>query len=371
MHCPKCGNEVQKSFKFCPHCGEEVPKIETGKSGVSIGDVGLIRGETIHIGAGEGAKAPVGDYCPICGVWAKTEASFRCRECGRANLHVEHRDQELGVCADCARELRPESPPAPIETQEESARVRIEGDELILTLTPGVELSFVRVPAGVFTMGSDESKDPDAFDNESPQHKVHLDEYWIGMYPVTNRQYQACVESIGREAPVHWDNGEIPLNKGDHPVMNVSWYDARAFCKEVSQLSGEHIRLPSEAEWEKAARSTDGRIYPWGDQEPDAGLCNFNSNINDTTQAGRYSPEGDSPYGCADMAGNVWEWTSSLYKDYPYRAGDGREDPVTEGERVLRGSSFWLEWDVRATRRFDGGLDWYHDSVGFRCARSP
>jgi formylglycine-generating enzyme required for sulfatase activity len=360
MHCTKCGNEVQKSYKFCPHCGEEVTIIETGKSGVSIGDVGLIRGETIQIGAGEGAKAPGGDYCPICGVWAKTEESFRCRDCGRANLHVEHRDQALGVCADCARELRPETLPAPFKPEEEISKVRIEGDELVVILAPAVEMVFVRVSAGVFLMGDD-------------NFKVHLDEYWIGKYPVTNCHYRVYVESSGKKAPSDWENNQIPPGKAEHPVVYVSWHDAQAFCKWAARFSGERIRLPTEAEWEKAARGMDGRVYPWGDQELDVGLCNFqDNNIGDTSRVGQYSPGGDSPYGCADMVGNVWEWTSSLYKDCTYQAGDGREDPGAEGRRVLRGGSWADEhWDVHAASR-----DWAYPNdsdfhYGFRCARSP
>ena len=172
---------------------------------------------------------------------------------------------------------------------------------------------------------------------------MHLDEYWIGKYPVTNAQYKAFVEASGHQQPDHFKNGKIPKGKNDHPVVEVSWHDARAFCDWASQISDAVIRLPTEAEWEKAARGKEGRIYPWGDQKPDVGLCNFDQNIGGTTLVGRYSPAGDSPYGCADMAGNVWEWTSSLKKDYPYRAGDGREnlEAGDDVHRVLRGGS-WL-----------------------------
>jgi formylglycine-generating enzyme required for sulfatase activity len=133
-------------------------------------------------------------------------------------------------------------------------------------------------------------------------------------------------------------------------VVNVSWYDAMAFCRWIQEsalveLGRYQASLPTEAEWEKAARGTDGREYPWGNQPPDESLCNCNHKPGvrspELTAVGHYSPRGDSPYGCADMAGNVWEWTHSLLKPYPYFAGDGREVEQGEGERVVRGGSFY------------------------------
>ena len=131
--------------------------------------------------------------------------------------------------------------------------------------------------------------------------------------------------------------------KQDHPVTCVSWHDALAFCKWAG------VRLPTEAEWEKAARGTDGRIWPWGDREPNSGVCNFNMTVGDTTPVGRY-PDGKSPYGLLDVAGNVWEWTSSLWGTdsskpefgYPYDAKDGRENQSAPDTvlRALRGGSF-------------------------------
>lgn len=162
-------------------------------------------------------------------------------------------------------------------------------------------------------MGSDPKKDSTAHDDEQPQHEVYLNGYWIGKNPVTNAQYAAFVAATGRGAPIGWKNGRplpgMSTAVADQcPVVNVSWENAAAFCQWTSVLGQGEIRLPTEAEREKAARGTDGRVYPWGDQAPTATLCNFGENVRAATSVGQYSPQGDSPYGCVDVAGNVLEW---------------------------------------------------------------
>jgi serine/threonine-protein kinase len=247
------------------------------------------------------------------------------------------------------------------------SQTSIEGNELVLTLVPGMEMVFVRVLAGVFIMGSE-----DGFNDEKPLHNVHLEEYWMGKYQVTNAQYKAFVVAGRHSAPDHWEKGEIPDGKKNFPVKYVEWHDAIAFCKWASQASGETIRLPSEAEWEKAARGTDGHKYPWGNQKPDASLCNYDKIFGGTDPVEVHSPAGDSPYGCADMAGNVWEWTNSIYQPYPYQEDDGREDPASDGKRVFRGGS-WSDGGsiVRSALRNRFSPYYKSDGIGFRCARSP
>lgn len=241
-----------------------------------------------------------------------------------------------------------------------------------MRLTAPLEMEFVRVPAGAFRMGSDKEKDPLSYSDERRQHPVEVAEFWIGVYPVTNRQYQVFVRAQGVQPPSHWVGGQIPKGLEDHPVVNISWRDAIAFCQWLSQASGQKIRLPSEAEWEKAARGVDGRIYPWGDKWDPTKCNSAEKGPGKTTPVGQYSPQGDSPYGCADMAGNVWEWTSSLYKPYPYRADDGREDPKAEGSRVLRGGAWNSDRSlVRAAYRgYNVPASRYY-LLGFRCVRSP
>jgi serine/threonine-protein kinase len=246
----------------------------------------------------------------------------------------------------------------------------VQSDEsLWIVLTPGIKIEFVRVPAGEFLMGLRED-DPDSHPVEKPQHRVYLDEYMIGMYPVTNRQYQAFVNAVGYKKPRHWGNGEIPQNKQDHPVIYVSWQDASAFCQWASKVSGLNVRLPTEAEWEKAARGTDGRTYPWG-EDLDNSFVNYDRNVGNTTKVGSYE-SGKSPYGASDMAGNVWEWVAdwsekNYYQNSPMNNPPG---PSSGQYRVARGGSWvsnvnlvrsaFRSWDVPS---FTG------DDIGFRCAR--
>ena len=251
----------------------------------------------------------------------------------------------------------------------------------IFAITDHITLALVRVPAGDFFMGSVATQDEHAQDDEFPQHQIYLPEFHIGRYPISNLQYVAFVEATGISPPQSWIKGRMPLGKENHPVVTVLWKEARAFCAWLGEATGRAIRLPTEAEWEKAARGTDGRIYPWGDDPPDDALCNFDRQVGDTTPVGRYSPQEDSPYGCADMAGNVWEWCQSKYRSYPYQAGDGREDLQADGglegpraydRRVVRGGAFiYDERDIRCAARFRSNPNHWDRHVGFRVVLAP
>ena len=201
-------------------------------------------------------------------------------------------------------------------------------------------IEFVKIPSGEFIMGD---IPPLAGDDETPRHPVEIPyDYWIGRFPVTNAQFAKFVEQTyySHERIDDWKK------KPHHPVVSVSWIDTQTFCKWLNNTHGENLprglffRLPTEAEWEKAARGTDGREWPWGN-EFDKNNCNSEEGERGrTTPVGTYSPQGDSPYGAADMAGNVWEWTNSLCKPYPYNPADGREDPRDFEDHVVRGGSF-------------------------------
>jgi len=228
------------------------------------------------------------------------------------------------------------------------------------------EPDLVLIPRGAFLMGSDPQADALARSAEQPQHRLSLPDYYLAKTPVTNAQYAAFVDGAGHSPPRYWRGARPPRGKDQHPVVSVSWYDAMAYCRWLVQVTGKPYRLPTEAEWEKAARGTEGPKYPWGDAW-DAGRCNTKeSGREDTTPVGLY-PEGASPYGLLDMAGNVWEWTSSLHWAYPYQPDDGREDHSTPESRVLRGGS-WLDLydSARAAYRRSYVPAYHSRTHGFR-----
>jgi formylglycine-generating enzyme required for sulfatase activity len=264
--------------------------------------------------------------------------------------------------------------------------------------------ALVTVPAGPFLMGSADD-DEMAFSAEKPQHQVTLPAFKIGTYPVTNQQFGAFVAAGGYGERRYWtEDGWVrkehdgwreprafgaPFDLPNHPVVGVSWYEALAYCgwlTEVWRAQGligmeEVVRLPTEAEWEKAARGTDGRRYPWG-ADPDRERANYgDAGIGSTSAVGCF-PGGASPYGCLGMAGNVWEWTSSLWGEslgkpdfvYPYNASDGRENLEAEDAvlRVLRGGAFIdFERYLRCAYRFRYFPYLRLDDVGFRVVVSP
>ena len=234
---------------------------------------------------------------------------------------------------------------------------------MIVSLAPGVQMAFERVAGGPFLMGS-RPDDVAAFADERPQLTLHLPTYFMGRHPVTVRQFAAFVRATGYECAADNDVTRRPA----FPVTGVLWHDALAFCRWASVYTGRNIRLPTEAEWEKAARGADGRLFPWGNEPADPSRCNMALYLRGPSIVGRYSPQGDSPYGCTDMAGNVWEWTSSLYRPYPYAPDDGREDAEAAGRRVLRGGC-WQD-NARLVRTANrGGFDPVHwlAAIGFRC----
>jgi formylglycine-generating enzyme required for sulfatase activity len=232
-------------------------------------------------------------------------------------------------------------------------------------------ISMRLVPAGEFTMGSDTDDD-----HRNQAHMVYIEAFYMDKYEITNAHYADCV-TAGVCEPPHFARSDFRPNYysnsefDNYPVIYVNWAMAKTYCE------WRGTRLPTEAEWEKAARGTDGRSYPWGegisceqanfDGDPDpAGFC-----VGETSEVGSYE-RSQSPYGLHDMAGNVFEWTSSLNQAYPYNAMDGREDLNRNGDRIIRGGA-WSEGadNQQVFYRSWIGPELSESAIGFRCAKSP
>lgn len=213
---------------------------------------------------------------------------------------------------------------------------------MILNVCEGVTLSVSHIPSGYFLMGADNAR-------------FSLKSYYIGVHPVTVKQFECFIDANGytdqslwSQAGWEWlkrDNSGPPESFGgppklDHPQVGISWYEACAFCRWLSQSCGRAISLPNEMEWEKAARGVDGRNYPWGNIPPTRNHCNFGNYYQQTTPVGSF-PAGNSPYRCCDMAGNVLEWCRNLYEG-PISSYNPqlRENPDTREPVIVRGGSF-------------------------------
>jgi formylglycine-generating enzyme required for sulfatase activity len=348
-----------------------------------------------------------------------------------AGLHRVAEEAERSLLDDLANS-------AQVETLVALALSRMQPGADEPWVEPVTGMAFVPVPAGEFVMGSSEEEadaalalcnasDGDCgwFANEQPQHTVYLDEYWIGQTEVTNAQFQQFVDAGGYETEGYWSSAgwqartaegweglrcldDDTVNVPDQPVVCVSWYEAEAYTRWLSEESGMAIRLPTEAEWEKAARGTDSRIFPWGNEFDGSRLnyCDANCaydhkdeanddivfRISSTADPGTYDhgdeanddgyaftapvgsyPGGASPYGAMDMAGNVWEWVSDWYGEDYYRQSPSANPPGPEmGEtRVLRGgaaSNYGIY--VRSAFRNFNDPDFWNVDLGFRCVRS-
>jgi formylglycine-generating enzyme required for sulfatase activity len=223
------------------------------------------------------------------------------------------------------------------------------------------DLTLIYIPEGEFLMGSDEN-DSDAAQDEKPQHKVYLHSFWIDKTEVTNGMYNKCVDADVCTLPIL--PSEEFFQEPNQPVQGLAWTQAVDYCEWVGR------RLPTEAEWEKAARGIDGRLYPWGNTLLDENTANYDFLFNQFMDVGSF-PSGASPYGVMDMAGNVWEWTADWYSEN-YYANSTYENPTgpeSGNIKVIRGGA----WNtvlraIRVTNRHWAfpGRD---DIVGFRCAK--
>lgn len=224
----------------------------------------------------------------------------------------------------------------------------------------------VIIPAGPFLMGSDPTRDYGTQDDEKPRHTVRLNAYDVAIFPVTVAEYELALRlGVVVEPPaigtVSW---QYQQQTRDNPVVCVTWPNAMAYARWLSQCSGQNWRLLTEAEWEKAARGDDGRFYPWGNVWNPAQANTVESGMGHPTPIGTYPTTGS--YGLYDMSGNVWEWTTTIPASYPY-AADGRERSDGSAGRVVRGGS----WDngsllARCAFRMMYEANTYATDLGFR-----
>lgn len=225
----------------------------------------------------------------------------------------------------------------------------------------GDHKDMILVPAGEFTMGSN-----DWWPKSGPEHKKNVDSFYIDKYEVTNKKYKVFVDSDGHRPPEHWDGNKVPDARENHPVVYVNWFDAEAYCKWTGK------RLPTETEWEKAARGTDKRVFPWGDKFSRDKANTPQLGNEDTMPVGKFE-SGKSPYGVYDMAGNVWEWTSDWFLPYP---GNSHPDEnYGEMYKVVRGGSWYdctyYKCGISAPtyNRIFFNPSTRNNNFGFRCAK--
>jgi formylglycine-generating enzyme required for sulfatase activity len=236
----------------------------------------------------------------------------------------------------------------------------------------------VSVPAGEFIMGSYKTDTEGTsaefgmrrplFVDEHPQHTVMPPAFFIDQIEVTNAHYKLFIDATQSLPPRSWPGGIFPAMRANYPITTISWYDADRYCKWVKK------RLPSEPEWEKAARGIDGREYSWGNEYHKEFANMGDSGIGDLTPVGSFE-KGKSPYGVYDIIGNAWEWTADWYQPYP--GSDYKSEDFGEKNKVLRGGSFGgvghytLKYFYRTSYRFFSEPQSSFQDVGFRCAKSP
>lgn len=247
--------------------------------------------------------------------------------------------------------------------------------------------NMISIPGGPFLMGTSPEDikqlqlkesdwaydwyDNNLFVSEQPQRLVEVDPFEIAQYPVTNHEYYLFVRDTAYRLPRGWVGFTYPTDMGNHPVVGVSKVDCEAYIEWLNEQTESNYRLPTEIEWERAARGVDGRIFPWGNVF-DPWRCNTSDSVKrGTTPVGSYSPGGDSPYGVADMVGNVWEWTSSVFQPYAQPADGERVESRGPLRYVIRGGSWYYSRKLaRCAAREGMDPHMVSNTIGFRLARS-
>ena len=386
MRCPYCNEEHPDIAVFCPNTGLPISATRRRSSAIYI----------IFGAAG---------FFVLVVIFIAFTFLFNSYKQGKLIFLPPFRSpaEEAGLPKSPTEEPNPSENPQPQETDQV---VTVENKSTVtqpvlpptVEFTPGVATApplkvetdvirdqdgmvMVYVPVGEFSMGANAGQGFELcqnwysdcqrnwYEDEAPVHIVSLDSFWIDRTEVTNEMYAKCVtegvcnppDSVSSNARTsYFGNPEFD----DYPVVKVSWYDANIYCRWVD------ARLPTEAEWEKAARGNDGRFYPWGMGESSM-MANYGIELGNTSAVGSFQ-QGASPYGVMDMAGNVWEWVADWYDASYYNTSpvENPHGPVSGETRVLRGGS-WSNYncDVRCASRVNRAPDFSNQYIGFRCAR--
>lgn len=355
IKCKSCGAENPTYMENCLECGKPLPKVtekavhdkKPVKPAVEADDLDALRSSFTDDPNNEPGKID------LKWLWISLGA-----------LAI------LGAIVTIVFLLVNKQNPKGTESSEVAPATASNTDIVIKTKTSTVDkMEMVYVPAGEFIMGAE---DDTGNANEHPQHTVYLDAYWIDMTEVTNAQYEKCVVAGACTDPKNETSNTLKKyygndNHSQNPVIYVTWDQAKAYCEWAGRV------LPTEAQWEKAARGTDGLFYPWGDEDPEYSFVNYNGKPGDTVPVGSY-PDGASPYGALDMAGNVWEWVADYYGDQYYDISplENPTGPESGKYHILRGGSWYnLKADIRTTIRSAVSADKAYYDTGFRCVLNP
>lgn len=401
FECPNCGQVVMTGTAFCPYCGynlADVPGAPKQRwlllllagAGVILAFLAVAFILIIRVPNGfSGGNLPVPLSTPRLQLSQVADSQTPAPDFALTLTAL------AGKAADQAASATPSPSPSSLSNLPPACTAAGQA-----WTRPVDSMPMVCVPAGSFIIGM-KTCGFTGCAQEVNGGAVNLDAYWIDQTEVTNAMFALFVaqtgfftgaertgasEVNGISTPVQgadWRHPQGPGSsidgKDDHPVVQMNYYAAAAYCNWAGGS------LPTEAQWEKAARGSDGRLFPWGNEMPNERLLNAadsslpvpwaqkdqNDGYRYTAPVGSF-PAGDSPYGVEDMAGNAWEWTRSLYKAYPYNPGDGRElqtAPAAGDKVVLRGGGFYDDYgSVRSTLRYGAIPDLSHDAIGFRCA---
>ena len=382
LTCPKCGSEIPLGLVFCPHCGHDMqrtkglstaPLVVAAFLGVALVAIGIWL-VWPKIQENRGGLDSVASSMPSASSQQPSNQDIPGIVVAPGNeqnvdvLVVEASVTPTPMPTETVT-LTPTLPPptatiAATKTLLPSATATPSPIPYVVNPIDDAELVFI--PAGEFSMGSDPKVDPYFFGSEGPPHTVTLSDFWIYRTEVTNAMYQGCVEAKACPQPINVRSNTRPdyyrnPSFTDYPVVYVTWKNANSYC----QWAG--ARLPTEAEWEKAARGTDGRLFPWGNQAPIPNYANYGSR--DTEAVGSY-PDGASPYDVLDMAGNVIEWVRDYFQATYYQVSPDENPlgPASGSTRVYRGGAYHNPAAaIRTVMRGSRSESHANVDIGFRC----